>query len=118
MEDEFAAVGELVRNAMEAKGSSHIELRVHTDPLDDRLRIEVRDDGSGLSEHALRHAFDPFFSDKPAGRQPGLGLARVRRYVEAHGGRMTLVNGPCGGALATIWLSQWRDGDQTRCDAA
>jgi signal transduction histidine kinase len=107
-----AAVSELVRNAMEAKGSNHIELRVQTDPLDDRLRIEVRDDGSGLTEHTLRHAFDPFFSDKPAGRQPGLGLARARRYVEAHGGQITLANSPAGGALATIWLSRWSGEDQ------
>ncbi len=100
-----SAVGELVRNAVEAKGSDHIELRVQTDRLDDRLKIEIRDDGTGLSEHVLKHAFDPFFSAKPAGRQPGLGLARARRAVEAHGGRITLVNGPGGGAIATIWLT-------------
>lgn len=103
------ALGELVRNAVEAKGSRHIELRVQIDPVDDRLSIEVRDDGTGLSSHALRHAFDPFFSEKPAGRQPGLGLARARRAVEAHGGRVTLVNGPSGGAIATIWLEEWRN---------
>jgi signal transduction histidine kinase/HD-like signal output (HDOD) protein len=105
-----AALGELVRNAVESKGSRHIELRVQTDPLDDRLRIEVRDDGSGLSEHALKHAFDPFFSEKAAGRQPGLGLATARRNIEAHGGRITLVNGPSGGGIATIWLAGWRAG--------
>jgi signal transduction histidine kinase/HD-like signal output (HDOD) protein len=103
-----SALGELVRNAAESKGSQHIELRVQTAPIDDRLKIEVRDDGSGLSEHATRHAFDPFFSAKPAGRQPGLGLARARRAVEAHGGRITLVNGPSGGAVATVWLDKWR----------
>ena len=103
---------------MEAKGSRHIELRVQTDPLDGRLKIEVRDDGAGLSEHSLRHAFDPFFSDKPAGRQPGLGLARARRFVEAHGGRITLVNGPTGGAIATIWLKDWnRQEQQTQPDS-
>jgi signal transduction histidine kinase len=105
------ALGELVRNAVEAKGSRHIELRVQIDPVDDRLSIEVRDDGTGLSSHALRHAFDPFFSEKPAGRQPGLGLARARRAVEAHGGRISLVNGPSGGAIATIWLDDWRTDD-------
>ena len=61
--------------------------------------------GAGLTDHVLRHAFDPFFSARPAGRQPGLGLARARRAVEAHGGELTLVNTPGGGALATIWLS-------------
>ena len=103
------ALIELVGNAIESKGSRHIEILVQIDPVDDRLKIEVRDDGGGLSEHALRHAFDPFYSEKPAGRQPGLGLARANRYVEAHGGTISLVNGPSGGAIATIWLSNWRE---------
>jgi signal transduction histidine kinase len=102
------ALGELVQNAVESKGCTHIELRVQTESLNDRLKIEVRDDGSGLSEHVLKHAFDPFFSAKPAGRQPGLGLANARRFVEAHGGRITLANSPGGGAVATIWLDEWR----------
>ncbi len=68
------------------------------------MRVQVKDEGPGLSEHALAHAFDPFFSDKPAGRQPGLGLAVARSFVEAHHGRLTLENGPAGGALATVWL--------------
>ena len=70
--------------------------------------IRVKDEGPGLSEHALAHAFDPFFSDKPAGRQPGLGLAVARQFVEAHHGRLTLENGPAGGAVATISLGDWR----------
>jgi signal transduction histidine kinase/HD-like signal output (HDOD) protein len=99
------AVQELVHNALEADPSAQVVVGVQIDGLDDRLRIQVTDNGPGLSEHALAHAFDPFFSDKPAGRQPGLGLALARRFVEAHGGRLTLENGPDGGAVATIWLS-------------
>ncbi|MBT8486476.1 MAG: HDOD domain-containing protein [Phycisphaerales bacterium] len=113
-----AALGELIRNAVESKGCEHIELRVQTDRLDDRLRLEVRDDGEGLTEHALQHAFDPFFSARPAGRQPGLGLSRARRFVEAHGGQLTLVNGPAGGAVATIWLREWRVSEPRERDAA
>ena len=98
------AVRELVRNAVEASSDAQIEVRVQIDPLDDRLKVQVTDNGPGLSDDALAHAFAPFFSDKPAGRQPGLGLARVKRLVEANRGRITLENGPTGGAVATIWL--------------
>jgi signal transduction histidine kinase len=110
LDDELigGALDELLANSSESKGTEHIELRVQTGPLDGRLRIEVRDDGAGLTEHAQRHAFDPFFSAKPAGRQPGLGLARARRAIEAHGGELTLVNAPGSGAVATIWLRDWR----------
>ena len=103
-----ASLGELVRNAVESRGCQSIEIRIAIDPLGDRLRLEVRDDGAGLSPEALRHAFDPFYSDKPAGRQPGLGLARASRAVEAHGGEITLVNAAGGGAIAAIWLPDWR----------
>jgi two-component system sensor histidine kinase PilS (NtrC family) len=102
------AVRELLKNALEADGVRHIELRVQIDPVDDRLKIVVTDDGSGLSEFALAHAFDPFFSLKPAGRQPGLGLSLARQKVAAHGGQIALENGPGRGAVATIRLAQWR----------
>ncbi len=102
------AVHELLRNALEAQPSRQIELRVHIDPMDDRLMIQVTDDGTGLSDHTLAHAFDPFFSDKPAGRGPGLGFAVARRLVEAHCGRLSLENAADGGAVATIWLTAWR----------
>jgi signal transduction histidine kinase/HD-like signal output (HDOD) protein len=123
------AIAELIRNAIESEGCKHIELRVQVESgetdesahevadsrfvpnaaaVDDRLKIQVTDDGSGLTQHALAHAFDPFFSAKPAGRQPGLGLAQARRLVEAHGGEITLENGRNGGAVATIRLNNWR----------
>jgi signal transduction histidine kinase len=110
------AVRELVRNALEAEGSAKVEVRAQISAFDDRLLIQVTDDGSGLSEHARAHAFDPFFSEKPAGRQPGLGLSHARRLIEGHGGHLTLENvmnvGKKSGAQATISLPHWRRGDQ------
>lgn len=103
------ALGELLQNAIESEGSTHVELRVQIDPADDRLRIQVTDDGAGLAPYTLAHAFDPFFSAKPAGRQPGLGLSQAQRLVEASGGRITLENGAAKGAVATIWLPRWQD---------
>jgi signal transduction histidine kinase len=105
------AVTELLRNAIESEGSAQIEVRVQIDDADDRLNIHVTDDGSGLTPHVLAHAFDPFFSAKSAGRQPGLGLAQARRLVEAHGGSLTLENGEGNGAVATIRLDEWREAD-------
>lgn len=103
------AVCELMRNAIESESCTRVEVRVQIDPANDRLMISVTDDGSGLTPHAMAHAFDPFFSSKPAGRQPGLGLAQARRLVEAHGGQITLENVKPRGAMATIKLHHWRE---------
>jgi len=102
------AIKELVRNALESDASSKVEVRAQISAFDDRLMIQVTDDGKGLSEHARAHAFDPFFSEKPAGRQPGLGLSQARRLVEGHGGSIALENIPKTGAQATISLPIWR----------
>ena len=57
-----------------------------------------------MSPRTLKHAFDPFFSDKPAGRQRGLGLARARRIVQLHDGELTLTSSDTGGTTAAIAL--------------
>jgi signal transduction histidine kinase/HD-like signal output (HDOD) protein len=54
------------------------------------LLIDVADDGRGMSDHARRHAFDPFFSDLPAGRRRGLGLPLARRVVQQAGGTIEI----------------------------
>ena len=99
-----AAVTELLKNAMEASPKEMIRLRVQVDDHDGRLMIEVRDDGRGMSERTLEHAFDPFFSEKEAGRQPGLGLAKARRLVELHAGRVELESSAGSGTVARIVL--------------
>jgi len=53
---------------------------------DDRLRISVRDDGSGIAPEDVQRIFDPFFTTKPQGKGTGLGLAITHGIVESHGG--------------------------------
>lgn len=107
--DQVAEVmSELLQNAIEARPRGFIAVRVQIDSADGRLVIEVKDDGCGMSPHALDHAFDPFFSEKPAGRQSGLGLARANRLVELHGGRIELESERGRGTTARVVLDQWR----------
>jgi len=60
------------------------------------LRVTVRDNGPGLSEEQKNKVFDPFFSTKPKGT--GLGMAIAKRFVEAHGGRISVGEGKSPGA--------------------
>jgi len=66
----------------------------------DGFELEVADSGPGLSEENLQKVFEPFFSTKQDGT--GLGLAMVYHVAEAHGGTVTAMNCPEGGAAFTI----------------
>lgn len=104
------ALIELVVNAIESQPRSTIEMRVDTDPEDDRLFFQIVDDGAGMTEHALNHALDPFFSQKPAGRQTGLGLALAHRLIQVQGGTLDLASKAGKGTTVTASLSHWRCG--------
>jgi CheY-like chemotaxis protein len=68
----------------------------------DCVRLEVSDDGCGMTETVQAKIFDPFFSTKFAGR--GLGLAVVRGIVRAHGGEINLRSAPGEGATFQVFL--------------
>lgn len=100
---------EVVVNALESGPRSPVEVRVQEDSAEPtRLLIHVVDDGSGMSDHALEHATDPFFSEKPAGRQPGLGLALAHRVARLHGGDVLLASRPGRGTTVTVALPEYR----------
>jgi len=102
------ALAELLRNAREWAEDGNVTLRVQIEPPDDRLVIRVEDDGPGLSSKAMRHAFDPFFSERPAGRGRGLGLPLAKCLVELHAGTVRLEPGGHGGTTAVVTLHEWR----------
>jgi signal transduction histidine kinase len=76
----------LVRNALEAAGNDG-QVRIEGKREESGLRIEVRDDGPGMSPQDLEH-IRPFYTTKPGGL--GLGLAIASKVVELHRGEMLL----------------------------
>ncbi len=68
------------------------------------IELEVADSGPGLSEDGIARAFEPFYTTKDGGT--GLGLAIVARMAEVHGGEITVVNCPEGGAAFTLYIPQ------------
>lgn len=79
------ALSNLVENALRSTPSGE-SVRIVAGPG----RVEVVDDGPGLAEHDLPHAFDRFYLYErcESGRRvgTGLGLAIVRELAEAMGG--------------------------------
>ncbi len=69
--------------------------------------LEVRDDGSGMSEEVLRRACEPFFTTKPVGKGVGLGLALTYQMMHARGGRLDLDSAPGRGTTVRLtWPSR------------
>jgi two-component system sensor histidine kinase HydH len=62
-----------------------------------QLVIEVVDHGPGVPEADRERIFEPFHTGKTQGT--GLGLAVARRVVESHGGTLSVLSAPSGGAL-------------------
>jgi two-component system, NtrC family, sensor kinase len=69
-----------------------------------RTRIEVSDDGSGMTPDVMKHVFDPFFTTRDVGRGMGLGLSISHAIVTAHGGTIAATSEPGKGTTFRVEL--------------
>jgi two-component system NtrC family sensor kinase len=93
----------LLSNALDAVAVGG-RVRVSTALDGARVRVEVGDDGHGISPDVLARVFDPFFTTKDPGRGSGLGLAISLTLAEAMGGAITVESKPEKGSLFRLWL--------------
>ena len=56
----------------------------------DYVRLRIIDDGQGMAQSTLEHAFEPFFSTKAVGQGIGLGLSMVYGFSKQSHGHVTL----------------------------
>jgi signal transduction histidine kinase len=73
-------------DAIEERGT----IRIVTRRNEEGVRIEVQDDGPGISEEVRTRIFDPFFTTKPIGMGTGLGLSLSHGIIDRHGGRLSV----------------------------
>lgn len=92
----------LVLNAVQAVSETG-SVTVRADEFgEDRLILEVIDDGEGIPSDEMEKIFYPFYSTKGGGA--GLGLAIVYRIVEDHGGSVKVKSEPGKGSRFTVLL--------------
>jgi len=93
----------LVNNAIAAiKGKGKIGIHIFLDPLAGLVRIEVADDGPGISDEEKTRLFEPYFSTKKKGM--GLGLSIVNSIVAEHNGKIDVQDNTPSGARFIIEL--------------
>ena len=62
---------------------------VSTKKIDNKIIVEVKDNGTGIPQKAIEKIFQPFFTTKPTGQGTGLGLSLSYDIVtKGHGGEI------------------------------
>ncbi len=99
------AILNLVLNAEQAIRSQrdHGRITFHLRSVDtDSVRLDISDDGPGISPAVLPHIFDPFFTTKSGSEGTGLGLSIVQSIVKEHGGEIRVQSTPGHGATFSL----------------
>jgi signal transduction histidine kinase len=97
----------LIRNGAQAMASKQADacfvLRVGRQG--ESVRVEIQDNGPGMSEELRKRIFEPFFTTKKVGEGTGLGLS-VSYFivVENHGGSMEVESSPGQGTTFVLTL--------------
>ncbi|TNE51479.1 MAG: hybrid sensor histidine kinase/response regulator [Deltaproteobacteria bacterium] len=114
--------GNIVRNALDAV--SHLEepkLRIVTSTKQEKVIVEIHDNGPGVPEDLRARIFDPFFSTKDKQAKPsskataspksigpkggiGLGLYSASALLAPHQGTIEVTKSPLEGACFQILL--------------
>ena len=96
----------LILNAMDATEEGGT-IEIKTSREGDWLRVDVRDDGQGISEELRNRMFQPYVTSKTTGT--GLGLFVSRNIVEHNDGRIELTDTSPAGTTFTVYFAAGDD---------
>ncbi|MBX5328648.1 MAG: PAS domain S-box protein [Candidatus Bathyarchaeia archaeon] len=91
----------LIKNAIEAMHKGGV-LTIKSRKVKDNVEITFSDTGVGMSKETLRKLWTPLFTTKAKGM--GFGLPICKRFVEAHGGCISVESARGKGTTFTVTL--------------
>ncbi len=77
-------------------------IKVKTAKNGKKIKVEITDDGVGISKENLKKISDPFFTTKPVGKGTGLGLSITYKIIEDHNGSIDVSSKPGKGSKFVI----------------
>jgi len=86
------------QQAIEATGRDAGRIVVRVFDAGRKVRLEVMDDGPGVSPQDEPKLFQPFFTTKPVGQGTGLGLSVSYGIIDSYGGTIGYQPNEWGGA--------------------
>jgi two-component system NtrC family sensor kinase len=92
----------ITNNALHALAETGGALTVSSRLQDTSVVLEFSDTGPGMQEPD--RVFDPFYTTRPVGQGPGLGLSVCYGIIQEHNGKIAGHNRPEGGATFRIEL--------------
>ncbi len=94
----------LLGNANDAS-PEYSSITINSRVEEDRLEIDLIDEGSGIPKEHIKQVMDPFFTTKETGKGTGLGLSVVFSIIEEHHGNI-LVTSPVAQGRGTCFTLQ------------
>ncbi len=107
------ALNNIIHNSIEAISQKMSEnprfvgrIQIQIEVEKSKLFLNIKDNGCGMPESVLRQAFNPLFTTKSSGANPGLGLTVALKIITDHGGRLELFSQKSEGSTARISLQR------------
>ncbi len=99
MEDLSLHILDIAENSIEAQ-AKRIEITIEENKEQNRVSLEIADDGKGMDQETVKKVLDPFFTTKKT-RRFGLGLSLLAEAAKAANGGFSIDSKPGKGTRIT-----------------
>ena len=90
MEELSMHILDIVENSTRA-GARRVAIEITESTTDDRITIDIEDNGSGMDDDRIEQILDPFYTTKTV-RRVGLGIPLLAQAARSAGGDLTITS--------------------------